>query len=885
MGRGRLSSVTLAPYVLVRVAALPLDTLDRLQCRRALKAARELDTVGEALDETRDSLCERLFEAANGCTDVPLRRALLETKRAVFNGRPPRETKTIETVVGALADDSVLREDLLEWESAARRQTRSLCEGETALRDDMAEVEARLKGLWSNDTVQRGILFAQPHLFDRLEASAGVTGTPLPRKLLDALSAYCYRTVTKTSPFGAFTATAVCRADGVYRRLDADGSPRERSTFTLNARIVEELDGVLREHPNIRRELPLYLNETAEPVGVDIAFLAPEPHDSGGVSVAGRRERLVSVKRDPLVDLVVRLVTQMADGQTLSDLQERVAGSAPSRDVRDRIVASLDQLATIGLLIPSLDYEANQPNALGQLAQSQPLGATPAGAAVQARLREGHASLDALEGEPAPVQRRLLADLRSALQGAFAAAGHTPAALRTQGLVHHDAYLEIDGTDGADMEGVRGVLPGLSRINSALPLFNTQIPYRHLVQRHARERIDRRQAGESVVSLYRRFCEDGMHEASAATADLEQCRRLMADRLRAEAAADLSESVGEVDLPRSLLEQFSETAARYRVRGARLSTAYLGQLSRDAEGVPRFVINHALPGYGQVAGHCTAEGDGSATRAWLVDALQAHRRSLAAGAIVADMVGTFGFNGQIRAPLSPFRLAYPGEAVRRNGTRPTPWSEVHPTFDPEQDAVRLLHAPTGRWVLPLLTGTLGVGLMPPFFRYVASFGPAFEPELPLVDLFEEWPGADARQRVRRYRRLTHAGVVMVRETWCVPRDAIPVAEGRRHTLFADFRRLRCWARDHGLPQRVFVTIARSGQLATGEGDPAQFRRLHKPFYVDWDDPLSQRMFHRLMRAAPRTITITEMLPGLEELKGSGPHRRRVTEHLVELADE
>jgi hypothetical protein len=61
-----------------------------------------------------------------------------------------------------------------------------------------------------------------------------------------------------------------------------------------------------------------------------------------------------------------------------------------------------------------------------------------------------------------------------------------------------------------------------------------------------------------------------------------------------------------------------------------------------------------------------------------------------------------------------------------------------------------------------------------------------------------------------------------------------------------------------------------------------FRRLHKPFFVDWDDFLSHQHFRRFTMISAATLTISEMLPLPERILFRENERSYITEYLIEL---
>jgi hypothetical protein len=111
-------------------------------------------------------------------------------------------------------------------------------------------------------------------------------------------------------------------------------------------------------------------------------------------------------------------------------------------------------------------------------------------------------------------------------------------------------------------------------------------------------------------------------------------------------------------------------------------------------------------------------------------------------------------------------------------------------------------------------------------------------------------------------RITIGRTVWRRERW-----DIPAAQGPPRPEAA-----ANWARDHGMPRRVFA-------LSPGET---------KPIYVDFDSPILTRILCRQIRRATtddpsRPVRFTEMLPAPEDCWLADEHGRRYTSELRLIA--
>jgi hypothetical protein len=105
-------------------------------------------------------------------------------------------------------------------------------------------------------------------------------------------------------------------------------------------------------------------------------------------------------------------------------------------------------------------------------------------------------------------------------------------------------------------------------------------------------------------------------------------------------------------------------------------------------------------------------------------------------------------------------------------------------------------------------------------------------------------------------RLVVGKAVLRRESWSLPGSCVP----------GDADHLADWARDGGMPRRVFVKT------------PVE----RKPFYLDFDSPVLRRIAARHIRqsaTAQEPVRFTEMLPSPEDCWLADPEGRRYTSEL------
>jgi hypothetical protein len=234
---------------------------------------------------------------------------------------------------------------------------------------------------------------------------------------------------------------------------------------------------------------------------------------------------------------------------------------------------------------------------------------------------------------------------------------------------------------------------------------------------------------------------------------------------------------------------------------------------------------------------------------------------------------------QIHEPLTQRCILYPGEAALVPGQAAIPWSHLAVDYAESADTIVLIETTTGVRLLPIRMGPLGPHLMPPIYRILCSLGPSLIPDFSLLSLLEIRLGAEGKQ-VRHYPRLCHGDVVIMRETWRIPQgDASPPRESGSDLV--DFKQLRCWAQNLDLPTKIFVTPMDLSDFVRSVDAVGSMKRLYKPFFVNFDDPWSCKIFHRFISNKQHTITISEMLPGPDQLVFKRENEAYVSEIFLE----
>lgn len=824
---------SLSQAVLLRVASIAPEELDVIRCPQGLAALRRAEQAQARLAQGREARCERLHRRVPLQPRGPLRKAVLDLKRAVHNDRLP------EPVCSSLARD-VEEDDLPGWRQELEDLHAALEEGERLLALWRSET-AHLRALWRHELLRRGTFHAAPPLHAALER--GFAAGRLPARAAEGLLMYAYRAATKTSPFGALTVTAVGRLSASASAPHAPRVDQLRAELVVDPRVVSAIALRWLADPDLVLRTPLRGPELVALDEEAVRFLVWSPSDG---------ELLRSIERNPLVELGLRLADQHSSACSAADLRRRLATTLGCEP--ERASALLEGMRDCSLLRPELPHAVGRPWALRQLADAaRAVGSDYHEGAerVSGALAELERATDARGSQHVRAVRAAVATLREA------AGGEPTEAVADVVFDRCWAPAPVDLPAGAlDAAG-----RDLDRLLGVLPLFNADLGLERIAQEALAELCVERPA-VPLLDAFRAFAEAvderGPIDCHPVAVEAERLRTSMVKELR-----ELSQGGGAAaaEVPPAVLERWAQSARRFQPTRTGIGAAFLGQLADLAGSGLSLVLNGVAAGHGTLAAAWAREEGGDPASEWLLRTLRRELRELDDEGDVVEIAGGSAYGTQVRQALTGTVVRYPLDPPAP-GERRVPCRDLVVRRDAQLGRIVLARG-DGRRVLPLHVGPLSPHLLPPFYRFLTALGPAFTPDLSVIELLEREVPAAQLEAPRHYARLVVGDVVVSRRTWCVPATALPLSRGV-HGSFGELLELRRWARELGLPRRVFVTATQTADVLRHGLPLREHRKSRKPFYLDFDDVGSCTLFRRLVRRHGPTVRFAEMLPTPEE---------------------
>lgn len=865
-------AAALFPRFVCRVSGAPSGTLDALRAERAVALARELAAAEEALHAEREAVSALLFAAIGQAADKPSRNRLMGVKRELFNLRAPVPEKLEAALAGVEPAAAAPVRGFAERARAAAELAREVAAAHDA---EIAAARLRFRELVLDDDFRKGLMVSSRSLYGNLEryraaaASGALSGRD--EKTERGLLRYYSRMAAKATPFATFCAVlpgSFVEADGAGLREGETrftATPRRKRSFVrINKFIYGLLFDHLKTRPAVRHALTVERNPTLRSDADRLVYLT---------AVDGR-EVFQRLADNEVLQLIA---SRFEDGAapTLGQLIAALSGDPEIDATPEEAEAYLDKLIEIGFLrfhtgIREQDADWDLP--FRDLLERVDDDHARQASALLVLLREGTEAYTAAE-----VDRRLgvIDRIDRAIEEALESMG-VKARLRRDMAFYEDAT--------ADAEARIALTPGVRRAFQTFEAWvraTSSMAWPRQEQASMRHFFEQNYGARDGVPLLQ-FYEDFYREHFKAHVEKETRQRNGArpDEMDGYDVGNPFglESIREIGDARTRLSEVIRAAwaADPGAESVDVDPGAVEKALRGIEtvsGVPRSMgaFGILLPAVGDgdpsllLHGASYTAGYGKYFSRFLYmlpdDVQEEVRRANGAltGELLAEICGDAQFNANLHPPLMRWEISYPtGESGAADEQLRS--SEIRVEPDPEDTAaLRLVHGPTGRHVIPVDLGFLNPRMRPPLYQLLSRFTPPVMfgpgiPESPVAPKPRPEPapaGAEAAaepapapapaaeapapasappppQPVIAVRpRITYGGhLVLARRRWSVPGVLLP--QRRPDESAADFFvRANRWRAENGIPESAYLRILPQqpprppapGQAAPAEEEP------------------------------------------------------------------
>ena len=337
---GRLDVCDGLPIAIVRIAPRHVEWMEQLREGQALGFANELRLAELMLKNARELVSRELHRVIGDCRNQNDRRALIETRRRLYNGQSLSSDQKGQLDA---TRDARLFDHLSDAAAALARVDQSRGTYASAYTNAQANERAWLSTLIHDESLEKGLILSSSTLHRALTAADVHSRRTASRsaQVERGLLRYLTRMVMKATPFGTFCHVLPVRLSrcGEDRRAHLVGDVEcGVSIARLNKKLYGALWLALRKRPKVRAALRVRAAPTLRKTGNTYTAL---------VAIAGR-ETFQRVQASPLLDAVFAVVAGDVERTV-----EQVADFLETGQVnaaRGEIVAYVDRLIEIGVL-------------------------------------------------------------------------------------------------------------------------------------------------------------------------------------------------------------------------------------------------------------------------------------------------------------------------------------------------------------------------------------------------------------------------------------------------------------------------------------------------------------------------------------------------------
>ncbi|MFB6988456.1 lantibiotic dehydratase [Streptomyces sp. NPDC056178] len=874
------------PRFMLRVAGLPVESVRALRCPRSRHWADEVLHATERSRADGERLGDLLHALIGGSEDEALRRALLRLRRDVFNNRLPGTEAADHALALVRELDTATGTALAAWLTGRRRLDEQRAAGRALLAEETGLAREALRRLAGEERLRKGLPLASPALDAQLDAytrsDAGAVPDKKRRKIERSLLSYLYRTACKTSPFSTFTGVALGTFDesagdrGLAVRIDEEWA----GLLRLNVVAVGRLAQAVIADPVRRADLPV---APASGWGRDddrvryVRRWTTQGDEDTAVTFDAVKDRLFFLRRSGTLE---RLLGLFEERGTLR-YGELADWLAEDQDAGEAECAHyLQALLDLGMVqVPCLRTEVHDTDPLRAFQKSLRGLDRPWADRLAAEL-DAPASRVERFADAGPAERRaLMAELRAELSAVQVTELGMDRARIPQTLLYEDvAAGRRAELSAAAWEGLAaGPLGAVERV---LPAFDLTLPQRVTFKGFFLARYGQGGRCDDLLKLVHDFHEDFFDQYMSFTAKrtafdpdgnyvpeenwlslpqlkaLDTARQAFVERMRAlwSAWEKTGDGSGEIHVDADVLDEVAGELASLETEFSPLAH-HVQIVDRPAD--PLVVLNRSYGGVSFPFSRFTHLFDG------LDEQLLAATAGLVPeGAVLAEVTGgPVTSNLNLHGRLTEYEIVCPGE----RGTLPAPHrihlDDLYLVHDRAADRLVLRSTRLGKEVVPVYLGYLVPLALPELPRTLLLLSPT---SMSPLNVWGGVPEGAPDGGVTRRPRVRHGSVVLSRRSWSAPATVLPL-RGPGTGEDAWFLGWHAFRRAHGLPDRVFATVADSGARGATGG---------KPSYVDFDSPLSLSAFEALIRSDGARVVFREMLPdedGLHTFSGRGRH--------------
>lgn len=882
---------TTFPYVFIRYASLPCNTLQPLQLWGATRFIQLQERIEQLLSELRAELCEQLYQLIPAQTSDAARTMLINLKRHIYNNKPV----TDQMITGIPAVPPTLTARFHQYSHLQQKQLHINRNWQLYYDNAIHRHRQHVQQLSANESLQQGLLLSSLALYEQLadyrkKAPAGFRHKEI--KTEQGLLRYLTRMAFKTSPFSTFTSTGLATVDSEVVKMEPVCQPDIQSHIRCNNRLFTYIQELLLQHPELNNILLIRLNDTLIADNNTFRFLVNYYNI----------ESFQQLPATALLHWIVRFLEQRKE-ISLASLVSELSAQVSDADQR-QVKAYLIQLIGSGLLEAGTITSGMHPNwdeELYNFLQAQPACYPELHTLCNTLQQLRHARLAFNKATSAERHQLLLHTTGELNKGLQQLHNHAGTAITTERSLHHtpQAYVQqwqqgkftrlpfmpqqfapaavffedcsVTSKATIPQAFIQRFVTKTQTICRLLAIFDPLQQERQHMRDFFLQQYDT-QATVPVLQFYHTYF---LKEKKQLL--LKAVEQGTADRDADEKWQQLLQQVQITQcdaMPYTIsIKAVSAEANNSKVTAG--SMAMFAQFFREADQY-KGVINHFLPGMGKIAGRFLYLFDDRVTQAFTDWNSKLH-----AGVTLMELSDTSGFNANIHPPLLPYELHIPGSQHNFPANRQLHVKDLVIKYDTTTHALFLYHQQLNTRVYAFDCSLESFYRRSHFYQLLAHFNSENRVSVRQFNkAIDKWvPDNEANAGkgiLYKPRIVFEEEVILRRAGWIVQTECMPV-QSDHQTEAAWFAALNSWRIQHQIPEQVFVYL-RSPYFLETEKNKGTGGDDYKPQYIHFGMPLLAGVFKK-MTSRCKQVYLEEMLPHTSHWQQMGEHTN-ITEQLI-----
>lgn len=879
------------PYIFIRYAALPCNSLQCLHLPGTARFIRIQEHTDQALATGKTALCEILYQLISVQTNDSTRTALINLKRQIYNNKP-----VIDHIAAPI---TVAHADIMEriHQYNLLLQKRSRLRQEWQLYYDKALQAHRrhVQQLSACEGLQQGLLLSSLSLYAQLADYRKKAPADFRHKELKTehgLLRYLTRMVFKTSPFSTFTSTGygeLKKETGLMKLADPAAI---QSSIRCNNKLYTYMHDLLLNHPELKNILLVKRNDTAVVDKEVVRFLVNYYNI----------ESIQQLPATPFVQWIFQYFEERGE-VSLKVLNKDLIAQVGEDDC-ELVKASIEKLIETGLLevgTPTSGLHPNWDDELNTFLQSQ-LACYPQLDILCSALEKIRSTRHLYQHATATERYQLLQQTTGALNKALQQLQWP----KTAPVKDEASAREIQQACLQQWQAGKFTrLPFIPHEFSPASVFFEDCSVTtkaNLPQEFIQQFVAETQAVGKLLLIFdplqreRNLMRDFFmqHYGANATVPVLQFYHtyfLKEKKQQLQQASDQKPGNEHPDdVSQQLLQQVritqSETApytihinaqpdVTNRSTATAGSMAMFVQFFRE-ENQYKGVVNHFLPGMGKVAGRFLYLFEEQVTQTFID-----WNNKLHPGISLMELSDGSIFNANIHPPLLSYELHIPGSQHNYPAGRRVGVNELEIKYDAATHCLYLYHQRMAARVYAFDLSLESFYRRSHFYQLLAHFNTDHRISLKQFNkAVDNWipgtPATNNKSILYKPRIVFEQDVVLRRAGWVVSTDCIPVQDSNQ-TEAAWFTSLNTWRIQHRLPEQVFVYL-RSPYIPETGNKGTRGRDDYKPQYIHFGMPLLAGVFKKIADRS-KQLYVEEMLPHTAHWQHAD-NNTTVTEQLI-----